>query len=133
MRATVRAWVHGHLETYTEDVELDSLQRTVATLAQAVYRRYMGTYFRTGGVGSCPSAKSSNFAPLVLPRDASTLPEVCRMPSFARLVSWLGIPNQEADTARRLSAPSPSLSIVVCFPPGHDPQCSAATDSAPAG
>ena len=68
VRATVRAWVHGHLETYTEDVELDSLQRTVATLAQAVYRRYMGTYYRTGGVGSCPSAKSSNFAPHTLGR-----------------------------------------------------------------
>jgi hypothetical protein len=45
-RCTIQAWVQGHRETYTEDLELDSLENTVLTLASAVYRRYMGTYFR---------------------------------------------------------------------------------------
>ena len=74
VRATVRAWVHGRMETYTNDVHLDSLQHTVTSLAQAVYRRYMSTYYRHGGVGSCDAA--ADFAPLVLPRDAVTIPEV---------------------------------------------------------
>ena len=51
VRATVRAWVHGHMETYVEDLQLDSLQQSVLSLAQAVYRRYMSSYYRHGGVG----------------------------------------------------------------------------------
>jgi hypothetical protein len=72
VRATVSAWVHGHMETYVEDLQLDSLEKCVLSLAQAVYRRYMSTYYRNGGVGSCSG--DGDYQPLVLPPEAVTLP-----------------------------------------------------------
>ena len=98
VRATVRAWVHGHMETYTEDLQLNSLEKSVLTLAQAVYSRYMGTYYRHGGVGSC--ADAADFAPLSLPSDAVTLPEgtipnALQLQTALLLDNWGSLPEPE--------------------------------------
>jgi hypothetical protein len=101
VRATVSAWVHGHIETYVEDLQLDSLEKCVLSLAQAVYRRYMSTYYRNGGVGSCPG--DGDYEPLVLPPEAVTLPDGA-IPNALQLQTALVLDNWGATPEPRDAA-----------------------------